>query len=54
MAEAAIAASAAICLAVLGALLSFISTRRLQRRQVRLERLNAQLRDFYGPCTRSG
>lgn len=49
MAEAAIAASAAICVAVLGALLSFISTRRLQRRQVRLERLNAQLRDFYGP-----
>jgi hypothetical protein len=49
MAEAAIAASAAICVAVLGALLSFISTRRLQRRQARLERLNAQLRDFYGP-----
>jgi hypothetical protein len=49
MAEAAIAASAAICVAVLGALLSFVSTRRLQRRQARLERLNAQLRDFYGP-----
>jgi hypothetical protein len=49
MPEAAIAASAAICVAVLGALLSFIYTRRLQRRQARLERLNAQLRDFYGP-----
>jgi hypothetical protein len=49
MAEAAIAASAAICVAVLGALLSFIYSRRLQRRQARLERLNAQLRDFYGP-----
>lgn len=53
MAEAAIAASAAICVAVLGALLSFIYSRQLQRRQARLERLNAQLRDFYGPCTRS-
>ena len=49
MAEAAIAASAAICVAVLGALLSFIYSRQLQRRQARLERLNAQLRDFYGP-----
>jgi len=47
MAEAAIAASAAICVAVLGALLSFIYSRQLQRRQARLERLNAQLRDFY-------
>jgi hypothetical protein len=49
MAEAAIAASAAVCVAVLGALLSFIYSRQLQRRQARLERLNAQLRDFYGP-----
>jgi hypothetical protein len=49
MAEAAIAASAAICVAVLGALLSFIYSRQLQRRQARLERLNAQLRDVYGP-----
>jgi hypothetical protein len=49
MAEAAVAASAAICVAVLGALLSFIYSRQLQRRQARLERLNAQLRDFYGP-----
>jgi hypothetical protein len=49
MAEAAIAASAAVCVAVLGALLSFIHSRQLQRRQARLERLNAQLRDFYGP-----
>lgn len=53
MAEAAIAASAAICVAVLGALLSFIYSRQLQRRQARLERLNAQLRDVYGLCTRS-
>jgi len=49
MAEAAIAASTAICVAVLGALLSFVYSRQLQRRQARLERLNAQLRDFYGP-----
>jgi hypothetical protein len=49
MAEAAIAARAAICVAVLGALLSFVYSRQLQRRQARLERLNAQLRDFYGP-----
>jgi hypothetical protein len=49
MSEAVIAASAAICIAVLGALLSYVNNRRLQRRQARLERLNAQLREFYGP-----
>jgi hypothetical protein len=49
MAEAVIAASAALCIAVLGALLSYISARRLERRQARLERLNAQLQEFYGP-----
>jgi hypothetical protein len=49
MSEALIAASVAICIAVLGALLSYIYTRRLQRSQARLERLNAQLREFYGP-----
>ena len=49
MPEAAVAASAAICVAVLGALLSYLYTRRLERRKARLERLNAQLREFYGP-----
>ena len=53
MPEAAVAASAAICVAVLGALLSYLYTRRLERRKARLERLNAQLREFYGPCTQS-
>jgi hypothetical protein len=49
MPEAAVAASAAICVAVLGALLSYINMRRLGRRQARLARLNAQLQEFYGP-----
>ena len=49
MPEAAVAASAAICVAVLGALLSYIYARRLERRQARLARLNAQLQEFYGP-----
>ena len=48
MPEAAVAAS--ICVAVLGALLSYLYTRRLERRKARLERLNAQLREF---CTQS-
>jgi hypothetical protein len=52
MPEASVAASAAICVAVLGALLSYLYTRRLERRKARLERLNAQLREFYG-CMRS-
>ena len=47
--EAVVAASAAICVAVFGALLSYINTRRLQRRQARLARLNAQLQESYGP-----
>jgi hypothetical protein len=46
---AAITASAAICVAVLGALLSYLYTRRQERRKARLERLNAQLQEFYGP-----
>lgn len=49
MPEAVIAASAALCVAVVGALLSYIYSRLLQRRQARLERLNAQLQEFYGP-----
>jgi hypothetical protein len=49
MSEAVVAASAAICIAVLGALLSYASTRRLQRAKARLDRLNAQLQEFYGP-----
>jgi hypothetical protein len=47
--QALIAASGAICVAVLGALLSYIYARRLQRRQARLARLDAQLQEFYGP-----
>jgi hypothetical protein len=52
MSEAVVAASAAICIAVLGALLSYASTRRLQRATARLARLNAvrhpgdELRDY--------
>ena len=49
MSEAVVAASAAICIAVLGALLSYASTRRLQRAKARLDRLNAHLQEFYGP-----
>jgi hypothetical protein len=49
MPQALIAASTAICVAVLGALLSYIYNRRLQRRQARLARLDAQLQQFYGP-----
>lgn len=49
MSEAVVAASAAISIAVLGALLSYASTRRLQRSKARLDRLNAQLQEFYGP-----
>jgi hypothetical protein len=49
MSEAVVAASAAICIAVLGALLSYASTRRLDRAKARLGRLNAQLQEFYGP-----
>ena len=49
MSEAVVAASAAICIAVLGALLSYASTRRLERAKARLDRLNAQLQEFYGP-----
>ena len=49
MSEAVVAASAAICIAVLGALLSYASTRRLNRAKARLDRLNAQLQEFYGP-----
>jgi hypothetical protein len=32
-----------------GAMLLYLYTRRLERRKARLERLNAQLREFYGP-----
>jgi hypothetical protein len=46
---AAITASAAICVAVLGAFLSYLYARRQERRKARLERLNAQLQEFYGP-----
>jgi hypothetical protein len=47
MSEAVVAASAAICIAVLGALLSYASTRRLDRAKARLDRLNGdELRDY--------
>ena len=49
MSEAVVAASAAICIAVLGSLLSYASTRRLDRAKARLGRLNGQLQEFYGP-----
>jgi hypothetical protein len=49
IAAAAITATAAICVAVLGALLSYRYANRLQRRKAHLERLNAQLQEFYGP-----
>jgi positive regulator of sigma E activity len=49
MSDALIASIAAILVALLGAGLSFVQTRRLQRRQARLVRLNAQLEELYGP-----
>jgi hypothetical protein len=49
MSDALIASIAAILVALLGAGLSFVQTRRLQRRQARLARLNAQLEELYGP-----
>ena len=46
MSDALIASIAAILVALLGAGLSFVQTRRLQRRQARLARLNAQLEEL--------
>lgn len=44
-----IAAAGAILVAVLAAVLSYNQTRRLNRAQARLARLNAQLEELYGP-----
>jgi hypothetical protein len=44
-----IPATAAVLTAVLAAVLSYAYNRRLQRRQARLDRLNAQLEQLYGP-----
>jgi hypothetical protein len=44
-----IAATTAILVAVVAASLSYAHARRLQRRQARLGRLNAQLEEIYGP-----
>jgi len=49
MSNALIAAITAIVVAVLAASLSYTHARRLQRRQARLGRLNAQLEELYGP-----
>jgi hypothetical protein len=49
MSDALIAASTAILVAVVAASLSYAHARRLQRRQARLGRLNAQLEQLYGP-----
>jgi len=49
MSDALIAAMAVILAALLAALLSYMQARRLQRSQARLERLNAQLEELYGP-----
>ena len=40
---------AVILAALLAALLSYMHARHLQRSQARLERLNAQLEELYGP-----
>jgi hypothetical protein len=44
-----IAAAAAILTAILAAVLSYAYGHRLQRRKARLDRLNAQLEQLYGP-----
>jgi hypothetical protein len=44
-----IPATAAILTAVLAAVLSYAYGQRLQRRKARLDRLNAQLEQLYGP-----
>jgi hypothetical protein len=49
MSNALIAAITAILVAVVAASLSYAHARRLQRRQARLARLNAQLEELYGP-----
>jgi hypothetical protein len=49
MSDALIAAIATIFVALLAASLSYEQTRRLNRRQERLARLNAQLEELYGP-----
>jgi hypothetical protein len=49
MSNALVGATAAILVAVLAASLSYAQARRLQRRQARLSRLNAQLEELYGP-----
>jgi len=49
MSDALIAAIAVILAALLAALVSYMHARHLQRGQARLERLNAQLEELYGP-----
>jgi len=49
MSDTLIAAITTILAALLAALLSYAHARRLQRRQARLGRLNAQLEELYGP-----
>jgi hypothetical protein len=49
MSDTLIAAITTILAALLAALLSYTHARRLQRRQARLGRLNAQLEELYGP-----
>lgn len=49
MSDSLIAATAAILAAVVAAVLSYAYGQRLQRRKARLDRLNAQLEQLYGP-----
>src|SRR4051794_22113802 len=49
MSNSLIAATAAIVTAVLASVLSYAYGQRLQRRKARLDRLNAQLEQLYGP-----
>jgi hypothetical protein len=49
MSDALIAATAALLAAVLATVLSYAYGQRLQRRKARLDRLNAQLEQLYGP-----
>ena len=49
MSNSLIAATAAIVTAVLASILSYAYGQRLQRRKARLDRLNAQLEQLYGP-----
>ncbi|GAA4427898.1 hypothetical protein ACFQV2_38010 [Actinokineospora soli] len=44
-----IAATASVLVAVIAGVLTYVNSRRLSARQARLDRVNSQLEEFYGP-----